>query len=1116
MPISQGWRLVVCRLRNRSSGASRTRFLGPGYVCHTPRPQLKVLPDYKGNAWALGDVDLENDEASIATMLAKDRWNSLLRRFLDEPTDVRTKVAHEKFYRRASYWFMQSLQKVFVLLTGSGLEQFATRATPTSRAAVRTACRKQPLESLREQYPPDAIGKTLAVAVDQCSVGLAALTYMDKVLHLKVEGLWDPFHRYWNNEKLGIAHAKWWDIVLLYACPFNINFGPFSGAGWLNQLQGVLKEYTESVGSVEDALFNRFLPSIARDRQEEHLLSDDSWVRRVWLSLQAGEPFASKGPKMAFCRWASFVDCFLHFDSSHHSRVLGMAAWGLNEGIVTKDIGSVTLAIENLYSTAPKVDSKAPMREVAAQVKDIRSKGKNQLHVALLVLLLPDLQRRGRTLVTLMLPSREWHSMNVRHMRNPSLCQEWYCRQAVGRCLDPLCETFAVFGDLSKLSYCGFVVAVNGSASDVAAFEEGGAQLEVEERAMARMAELAISLNFERLRHLLWHLEGCPGNLAFMLSDDVVELDRGMARFQLHFDAWAAAMEQENPLVIKAVEASFMNKPIVFTIASWCEAQFWLEVPEDAKRLVSSLFACPKTDLIEDAFHRLRQVETRAQSNMQVHPRRAWFTAYQQGILSSLHNFPEAQHTDCPLNQVAGAKQKVSPRLFAPGDAAPCPLPLKAIVDDKSQAFWPTYNVGSSTAAYAHQAVWVQARRDQGLWMSYNRLDMCMLMLPGLLVRRRVENGVVLQRRPEDFMLVLGVVERIAVLAWRCEVFRVGGTHYRRPRSEPPRSIDDVPYQWLVCTDADEWEAIPIKWAPPAAQAMLQRSRPALPSGSSASSASSSSRSAQPSPNHPVGADIREAGPPCSLLVAAAQRGFRGLGLVALRSLARNFKVELPANSTMFEVLMKLIKFAIPMISDDDLAKLLADYAQEEYEGQDDLLTSEAMKECFASGDAKELEQFTETTKKSAPMQAEIRQFVANVIAKKRRAVAKAKPRTASGRARQGDPQGAALGKSKLVQKPQQVLPEPDAQLALPSASWKIKKDFYNNRWYVSHPLLGNLSRSWTLYGDVSAAAMCLNFAWEKEASVSLGMGPAPHEWVREAPWRGASARNRAVDAASA
>lgn len=440
--------------------------------------------------------------------------------------------------------------------------------------------------------------------------------------------------------------------------------------------------------------------------------------------------------------------------------------------------------------------------------------------------------------------------------------------------------------------------------------------------------------------------------------------------------------------------------------------------------------------------------------------------------------------------------------MFQPTASPTCPLPLNAIVDDKQQAFWPTFNAGSSTAAYAHHAVWKQALASPSIWLNYDRLDLSMLMLPGLLVRRRVANGTPIVRRSQDFMLVLGVVERVAVLAWECDIHIAGGKELRRPRCAKPRDSNDLPYSWLVVVNPDEWEAIPIKWLPPVAQVwrhMVHASSvtSSLPGRTGATSSSSGELLAS-------GIFIEEAASACSLLQASALQGFRGLGVVALRALAKYLQLELAQTSTMFEVLVALVKHGIPHCGEEQLAKILSDYAHAEYPGQDDIINSEAMKECLNPGDIRELDNFAESSKKVEPLRQEISDYIKKVVSARSAGASRSAPVKGRGRA-QGSGKGAAAPKPAPkrtpVRRPQNVMQPDDVVAALPTDGWKIRKDFYNNRWFVSHPLLGHLSRSWTLYGDATAAAMCLNFAWAKEAEVNAGLGPCPHLWVVEAHW---------------
>ena len=110
-----------------------------------------------------------------------------------------------------------------------------------------------------------------------------------------------------------------------------------------------------------------------------------------------------------------------------------------------------------------------------------------------------------------------------------------------------------------------------------------------------------------------------------------------------------------------------------------------------------------------------------------------------------------------------------------------------------------------------------------------------------------------------------------------------------------------------------------------------------------------------------------------------------------------------------------------------------------------------------------------------------------------------------AGRGKKDKPAAPAAAKvpNTPIMKPADLLSEIDAQAYLPEdEAWSMKKDFYNNRWQVKHALLGELSRSWPLHGEVWAAALVLNFCWTEQKRIDPDC-ECPHEWIKNAPWRG-------------
>eukprot|EP00974_Lingulodinium_polyedra_P053861 5178356-Lingulodinium_polyedra.AAC.1 len=65
-----------------------------------------------------------------------------------------------------------------------------------------------------------------------------------------------------------------------------------------------------------------------------------------------------------------------------------MLLWGIGCGVLTKRAGQVALSLAKLPSGAAE-GGKETMRDQAAKQARIRAKGKNMLHVSLLILLNP-------------------------------------------------------------------------------------------------------------------------------------------------------------------------------------------------------------------------------------------------------------------------------------------------------------------------------------------------------------------------------------------------------------------------------------------------------------------------------------------------------------------------------------------------------------------------------------------------------------------------------------------------------------------------------------------------------------------------------------------------------
>lgn len=87
----------------------------------------------------------------------------------------------------STYWRLMSIDNALRILTGHGLQQFAADGSPLSGDA--------------RQHFEDSLGsdwqrRRLAVAADQCAVGVSAMTYADHVFGIKAELIADMPHRH--------------------------------------------------------------------------------------------------------------------------------------------------------------------------------------------------------------------------------------------------------------------------------------------------------------------------------------------------------------------------------------------------------------------------------------------------------------------------------------------------------------------------------------------------------------------------------------------------------------------------------------------------------------------------------------------------------------------------------------------------------------------------------------------------------------------------------------------------------------------------------------------------------------------------------------------------------
>jgi hypothetical protein len=976
-------------------------------------------------------------------------------------------------FRVASHHWLLALNKSVHLIYGQGLERYA--GLDTFQRVQQILGNKTPA-CLTPSATPDPAdeGSWLALPIDQCGIGLCGCSFMKHVLGLQVQEVYDASHRAHNDVKLGFFRAGVYSVVLMTAVPFSIYYGPWQDAAWWRQAQGAAAEFVKQADPLTDPLFLAFLPAIAREMGEADRVSDPAFAREVFNGILSSRAVETKGPRLQLCRWMAWRHCFLFWDKVWSLRALIFVYWGISLGYIDGSFSAKSLRLKALVPDKAST-SQCTMREMKQRVSQVRDEAKNQMHVATLLLCLPGLHQKCRILAKTSEAICNWHSAQSSGVRSVDSSRSWFLEQARGEGVASLVGTWRVLSDMGDLQYMQFIVQrgdlplhfLTASANDT----ESHPQVLEEDQWAQLCFKVCCCLVAQRLRSLLWYMEG-PGLLALFLGGDA-DTKAAMGLLKMYSAALVSASTHATATIKKQVNVSFLETPVLKRCLKLCGDLGFESVPPGVLRGVRTLFASGATKLIEDTNQRYRRVETMEQKSQVVSNTRLWVTPIQSAVMSSVHKYEVADHTKYQP-RAERLPRRVHKRMFNPSSVQP-ELPLRAIRGSNRVATWPTYNAAGIARQFANTALWCHCEDSPGDWDLVERLWINNLLSCGMVVRKKSAGA-------DQWLISLGSVEGGPALGWKCEVAKVAGCTYVRPLLDLGSS---PPYLWLVCLDPECWECLPIQYVSPLH--MLLGAELAA-EGSSSKSSSSSARAASTL----KGCWGKATGEACTLFQGAALQCFPDFPHALLLKLAGAMGVDVVTGCTTFSVLHSLIRYAWPSVSDDEVLRILSKRYAKDESLSEELLSEPAVRECFSEADLKEVEAFQ---KKQAdlpnkPSAQELLDFRAAV---------------AAGRAT-----GAAGQVSKTKKRKTQdarLPPEPQAsKLALEDCTafcpegCKLYKSVWDNRWKISVPLHGMISRSWILYGEKKALAKCLAWAWH--VTERAGGKPCPFEWIASEPWQ--------------
>jgi hypothetical protein len=244
-------------------------------------------------------------------------WYSNACGFLKENQDG-TKVKVPRAKRLASWEWCCSIDNLFKIMTGTGLEQFVV--------ADYKSCKLQVPGWPPAQEPSPQ--PWLGMCADQCSGNLTPFCFLQYNLGLCATLIYDPNHRPNNDLWLAAKQAGLWSVVRLKGVSFNVFYGPFDSAGHWGKSLAAAQELAKRSG-VQDPLFLHFLPKIARDRMEEERLTEPGYAEEIFELVFEAVAVSKKMSKMALTRWGSWYDCWRQWRPWHHLRCLAWIYMGI-------------------------------------------------------------------------------------------------------------------------------------------------------------------------------------------------------------------------------------------------------------------------------------------------------------------------------------------------------------------------------------------------------------------------------------------------------------------------------------------------------------------------------------------------------------------------------------------------------------------------------------------------------------------------------------------------------------------------------------------------------------------------------------------------------------------
>lgn len=533
----------------------------------------------------------------------------------------------------------------------------------------------------------------------------------------------DVAHREWNDCKLSLQACQLWHRVLELTLVWNLGFGPWSNASWFQTMQAAAGDMAnmleptdplmqwlgeelqqESGGSAPLLSLEPFSTKGPRVSLSRWFSFFDATAHHLpwWHTKLACLVFA--GVQLGTIVSAQDLAALMAALGQAVAEPSGMpagnaaAASGLQAVAVPPAEPAGSIATGAVPSAMPAAAASASTPAVAKNpaaaacpqpasaqapavkhrgagaarageddestardsVRRLRDKCANSLHAAAVVLANEQARYDAHMMLAVMAPIRQHHGRHMQVLRlGREATVQLYADWALGGWVRPLQETLAVAKDPCKLAPCGFVVEETMEAHSLATQDSA---LTLQQNWLAaRFDRLLHATLKHRAQSMVWHSEAAPGLFAGLLHQTAGCRAAALAKIKELWDVFSAAEGASTPAVKKAVLRSPFNTPVVREVCLALKAADFKSVhPYVADLLLDIFGGWGQSKVIEDAFQRLRDKETRGAPSNNIRAARRWYTLANGPLLAEYHRNPVGGPA------VAGAKHVAAGCLAAP------------------------------------------------------------------------------------------------------------------------------------------------------------------------------------------------------------------------------------------------------------------------------------------------------------------------------------------------------------------------------------------------------------------------------------------------------------------